>query len=226
MIFQASHQQRLSGNKDIYLFSTSSHPDTINIRSLEISFFSPQIDFSSSEYLLITSKQALKALKNYKSQDYAQKKVFCISQATAKTAKKMGLDVVAVAQGYGDTLTEILQDYPKTTHYLYLRGEVVASDFVQRCQKDGYSIEEAIVYKSECSQALLEKDFKKKSIFIFTSPSAVKCFLKTHTFPEDSLSIVIGKTTAKSLPREALYAIAPEPSIDACVALAQTYRAN
>ena len=226
MIFQVNHQQRLSGNKDIYLFSTSSHPDTINIRSLEISFFSPHIDFSLYEYLLITSKQALKALKNYQCQSYSGKKVFCISQATAKVATAMGFEVVAVAKGYGDTLTEIIKQYPKTTHYLYLRGEVVASDFVQRCQKDGYTIDEAIVYKSECSQVLLDMEFKKQSIFIFTSPSAVKCFLKTHTFPKDSLSVVIGKTTAQSLPKETLYAIAPEPNIAACVTLAQTYRAN
>ncbi len=226
MTFQASHQQLLSGNKDIYLFSTASHPDAISIPSLEIEFFKPKIDFSSYEYLLITSKQALKALENYDTQSYRDKKLFCISQATANAAKVMGLEVVSIAKGYGDSLISTLHKYPKATKYLYLRGEVVASDFVQICQTDGYSIDEAIVYKSECSKALLEMTFREQSIFIFTSPSAVQCFLKNHTLPQDSLSIVIGKTTAKSLPKETLYTIAPEPSIEACVRLAKTYQAS
>ncbi len=226
MIFQANHQQRLSGNKDIYLFSTSSHPDAISIPSLEIDFLQPKIDFSVYEYLLITSKQALKALENYDKQSYIHKKLFCISQATANAAKAMGLEVIATAKGYGDTLTEIIKQYPKTTRFLYLRGEVVASDFVQTCKNTGYHIDEAIVYKSVCAKVLLESSFKEKSIFIFTSPSAVKCFLQNHTFTQDSLNIVIGKTTAKSLPEGISYAVAPEPTIDACIALAKTYQAG
>jgi uroporphyrinogen-III synthase len=208
--------------RNIYLFSTSPHPDAISINSLEISFLHPHIDFSNYDYLIITSKQAINALKQYSNYDYQTTKALCISNATAKASKDAGIELLEVGQGYGDKLTDIIKKYPKSTRWLYLRAEVVASDFVQICQDEGYLIDEQIVYKSKCSQQIKETKISQDAILIFTSPSAVKCFLKYHTFSKKHFCIVIGKTTAKTLPKEIPYTIASEPTILACIELAKT----
>jgi len=59
------------------------------------------------------------------------------------------------------------------------------------------------------------------SILIFTSPSSVKCFLKHHTFTTKHSLIVIGTTTAKSIPNDFSYAVSPEPNIASCMRLAK-----
>jgi len=91
-----NHQQQSSGSRDfslllmrnIYLFSTSSHPDAVSINSLEITLFKPEIDFSKYDSLIVTSKQALIALKQYDFDDFHTKKLLCISKVTASTAKQ------------------------------------------------------------------------------------------------------------------------------------------
>lgn len=102
-----------------------------------------------------------------------------------------------------------------------LRGEIVASDFVQRCKEEGYTIDEAIMYKSECSQDILHARIEEDSILIFTSPSSVECFLKTHVISSLSKVIVIGKTTAKALPNNTPYILSHETSIESCIQIAQ-----
>lgn len=205
--------------RNIYLFSTSAHPDAISINSLEIALFKPEIDFSSYDYIIVTSKQALNALKQYNFNDFHTKKLLCISKATANAAKKMGLYILEVGEGYGDNLSTILKKYPKSKKWLYLRAEIIASDFAQKSQNDGYNISEITVYKSECSQMIADVNTEENSILIFTSPSSVKCFLKHHTFSSRNSIIVIGKTTAKAIPQKFSYTLAEEPTIEACLSI-------
>jgi|FLOH01.1.fsa_nt_gi uroporphyrinogen-III synthase len=208
----------------IYLFSTSAHPEAISINSLEISFLKPKIDFSNYDYLIITSKQAVNALKQYDSHDYQTKKALCISDATAESSQNAGITLLEVGEGYGDKLINIIQKYPKTTKWLYLRAQTVASDLTQICKNDGYVIDESIVYKSECSKILAKTTPEDDAILIFTSPSAVKCFLNHHMFTKEHYTVVIGKTTAKSLPEGTYHTISPEPTIASCINLAKIHQ--
>jgi len=208
--------------RTIYLFSTSSHPDAFSINSLDITLFKPEVNFSHYDYLIITSKQALNALKQYDSQEYHHTKSLCISSATAKLAQKLKISLLEVGEGYGDTLVDIIQKYPKKTKWLYLRAQVIASDFAQVCRDKGYNINEQIVYKSECATILTKITPKDDSILIFTSPSAVKCFLNHHNFTKEHSIIVIGKTTAKSLPKGVSFTISPQSTIVSCIHLANT----
>jgi len=102
-------------SKNIYLFSTSSHPDAIHINSLDITFLKPEIDFSQYDSFIITSKQASKALLQYKAEEYKDTKALCISNATAKSYEALGRDVLAVGSGYGDNLYSIIKKYPLKT---------------------------------------------------------------------------------------------------------------
>jgi len=206
--------------KPIYLFSISSHPDAISVNSLAIKFLKPSIDFSKYDYLIVTSKQTSEALKQYETQEYIDKKALCVSVASASSFESLGGTVLDTGAGYGDNLVDKIKSYPKEKKWLYLRAKVVASDFVEVCKSDGYDIDEEIVYESECSQQILDVDVEDKSILIFTSPSSLSCFLKTHKISKKSKVIVIGKTTAKAVPKEIEYILSKETTIDSCMEIA------
>jgi uroporphyrinogen-III synthase len=205
----------------VYLFSVASHPDAISINSLDITFFHPDIDFSVYDYLIITSKQAVKALSTYAGDNYKNIPALCISKESAKSYELLGGKVLERGAGYGDGLVDIIQKYPKETKWLYLRARVVASDFVQKCTDEGYRVDEKIVYASECSTAIQEVQVPEDAILIFTSPSSLECFLATHTLSKRSKVVVIGKTTAKAVPKDIEYHISEKTTIQSCIELAK-----
>ena len=208
-------------NPPIYLFSISSHPDAISINSLDITFFKPEIDFSQYDYLIITSKQASQALQQYNREDFINLPALCVSVQSAKSYENLGGKILDIGGGYGDNLVDKIRTYPKEKRWLYLRAKVVASDFVEICKKEGYNIDEVILYESNCSKAIEEAEVKNEAILIFTSPSSVKCYLQKHRFLQNQDIIVIGKTTAKALPEGVKYILSDKTSIESCIAIAK-----
>jgi len=203
----------------IYLFSISSHPNVVSVNSLQIKFLKPQIYFSKYDYLIVTSKQTSKALKQYEKSQYIDKKALCVSVASAQSYEELGTEVLDIGGGYGDNLVDKIKSYPKETKWLYLRAKVVASDFVSLCQKDGFNVDEVVVYESECSQEILDVKVEDKATLIFTSPSSLNCFLKNSSLKKSHTIIVIGKTTAKALPQDIEYTISKETTIESCIQL-------
>ena len=203
----------------VYLFSTSSHPDAISINSLKIVFFKPDIDFSKYDYFIITSKQAVKALQEYTTSAYIKKPGLCISKQSALAYENIGGSILELGRGYGDTLFELIEKYPKDTKWLYLRAKEVASDFVQRSKATGYMIDQEILYKSFCSEDISDVKVESKDTLIFTSPSSIKCFIKNKTIYPTNNVIVIGKTTASFLPSNIKYKIAEKNTIQSCIDL-------
>ncbi|MBL4730641.1 MAG: uroporphyrinogen-III synthase [Sulfurimonas sp.] len=202
----------------IYLFSTSSNPRTINVNSLEINFLKPEIDFLKYDYFILTSKQATLSLKQYK--NVQLKPALCISQLTAKSYEAIGGEVLDIGLGYGDSLERKIEKYSSSVQWLYLRAEIIASNFVQKLQKNKYSIDEKITYASKCSQEIRDIEIQDNATLIFTSPSSVKCFLKHHIINPSFKIIVIGQTTAKSLPKSSQFLISKEKTIESCLLLA------
>jgi len=211
-------------DRSIYLFSLSSHPHAFYVNSLTITFFRPNIDFFQYDYLIITSKQAVKALRQYNKSDYITKPALCISKQSAKSFEELGGSVLAVSRGYGDNLAEYIKRYPKDTKWLYLRAKVIASDFATLCREDGYKVDEKTVYASACSQEILHVTVEKNAILIFTSPSSVRCFLKNHKLLDSQKIIVIGKTTAQALPKECRYTLADETTLESCMQIAASLK--
>ncbi|MBD3796678.1 MAG: uroporphyrinogen-III synthase [Campylobacterales bacterium] len=209
-------------SKKIYLFSTSSHPETIHINSLDTKFLTPEINFSKYDHLIITSKQVALALGNYNQESYKNISALCVSQQSAKSFEKIGGQILEVGQGYGDNLEEIITHYPKNTRWIYLRAKEVASDFAFKSREKGYKVDEAIIYETFCSEAMKNANIENDAILIFTSPSSVKCYLKNHTFKKEHKIVVIGKTTAKSLPENTECVISYETTIESCIKIAKT----
>lgn len=210
--------------KKIYLFATSKHPDAISSQSLQVRFLKPQIDFRNYDYLIITSKQTIKALKQYEREDFISIPALCVSKKTADAYESFGGKVLDFGDGYGDNLVKFIEQKPKETRWLYLRAELIASSFVANCKDAGYFIDEKILYVSECAKEALEVEVEQNSILIFTSPSSIECFLKNHTIGSDAKVIVIGTTTAKALPTGIEYQISQNTSIDSCMELALSLR--
>jgi len=204
----------------IYLFSISSHSKAKSINSLSIKFLKPKINFSKYDYFIITSKQTSESLKQYKKEDYINKPALAVSTQSALSYENLGGKVLAVGGGYGDNLISKIKSYPKDTKWLYLRAKVVASDFVEICKNDGYNVDESIVYESDCSKEILECSVEDDSILIFTSPSSLNCFLKTHKLSKKNKIIVIGKTTAKAVPKCFEYIISQKTTIESCMEIA------
>lgn len=211
--------------RQIYLFATSKHPDAISSKSLEVRFLKPQIDFTKYDYLIITSKQTVKALEQYEREEFINIPALCVSVKTSASYESFGGKILDIGDGYGDNLVKNIKEKSKDKKWLYLRAESIASDFVARCKDDGYDIDEEILYVSECSNEGMEVEVKENPILIFTSPSSIECFLKTHTIEADAKVVVIGKTTAKALPDAIEYKISEKTSIDSCIEMALTLQA-
>ncbi|MCK4738208.1 MAG: uroporphyrinogen-III synthase [Sulfurimonas sp.] len=210
-------------SKNIYLFATSKSPHARSVKSLEVRFLKPTIDFSKYDYLIITSKQTVKALEQYDKKDFIDIPALCVSVKTATSYENFGGKILAIGDGYGDNLVKNIKDFSKETKWLYLRAELIASDFVQRSQNDGYDIDEEILYVSQCSKEILDVRVDDDSTLIFTSPSSIECFLKNNTIHSDAKIVVIGKTTASSLPKGVEYQISEKTSVDSCIELALSF---
>ncbi|MCW8894648.1 MAG: uroporphyrinogen-III synthase [Sulfurimonas sp.] len=206
--------------KQIYLFATSKSEHAKSIKSLEVRFLKPKIDFSKYDYLIITSKQTVKALEQYDKKDFINIPALCVSVKTATAYENIGGKILDIGDGYGDNLVKNIKDFPKDTKWLYLRAQLIASDFVQRSKNDGYDIDEEIGYVSECSKEILDVRVNDDSTLIFTSPSSIECFLKNNTINPNSKVIVIGSTTADSLPDGIEYLTSEKTSIESCIELA------
>ncbi len=210
----------MSSLKPIYLFATSTHPKTINIKSLELTVLHPAIDFTNYDYLILTSKQTIKALLSYDKNDFIHLEAICVSQKTAKLYQEIGGVVAGIGDGYGDSLLNLITQRPKDKKWLYLRGESIASDFAVQAKDAGFLVDEQILYKSGCSQEILAVRVEKEATLIFTSPSAVSCFLKNNSLAPTNNIVVIGTTTAKALPDGVIYTISDTTAIESCVDLA------
>lgn len=192
--------------KPIYLFSATPYPDVIHINSLDFTFFQPYIEFSKYDFLILTSKKAVDALGFYDKKEYINIPALCISEFTEEYYKSVGGKILYVGNGLGSDLISVIDSYKKDKKGLYLRAKEIAGD--------GFNIDEAIVYESRCSNEILSFRLNdEECTLIFTSPSSVRCFLKNNTISYNSKVIVIGKTTAKSLPNGVKYMIPKKNSI-------------
>jgi len=202
--------------KKVYLFSATPNNKALHVNTLDFDFFQPQIDFSKYNFLILTSKKAVDALQFYKKEDYINIPALCISKFTKEYYESFDGKILAVGNGIGSDLNEVIYTYPKETKWLYLRAKEIASDALH--------VESKIVYESRCSDEILNFRLEdKNAILIFTSPSSVRCFLKNNSLHVEQKVIVIGTTTAKALPRKSNYEIADKTSIISCLELASKF---
>ena len=210
--------------RKIYLFSLtpSTSTDVIHIPTLEVEFFQQDIDFKEYDFIILTSKQAINYLLNYHDKkDFLDKKALCVSKKTATFYKDIGGDVLTNSGNYGNELVDIIKRY-KDKRWLYLRANEVANDFTATLKNEDFFIDEKIVYETRCTKELKNYTFEDDAIYIFTSPSTVKCFLRYHHIKDTNTLIAIGKTTANVLKDFKNVITSQNQSVKDCIDLAKS----
>ena len=203
----------------IFLFSKTAHPDVNHIPILVSSYFQPLIDFSSYDFMIATSKETLNALEIIG--DWKALPVLAISESTANLVKSLGGKVLGIADGNGESISELVKKKYKHLKILYPHAKVTAYDMEAVMNKDNIKVDSFIVYETSCSKAK-RVALPSDAICIFTSPSSVNCFLKNYTFLPTYKVVCIGETTASALPKHIDYVLSEKTSVESTISMANS----
>ena len=201
----------------IYLLSPLKKEGIFSLPMISFNIVASKIDFSFSDMLMFTSKQAVvtadnidKSWKNYPS--------IAIGSATKNKIEEMGGEVVYHPKHfYGKNLANDIKSYFLDKNILYLRPKDVSFDSKSYLEKCGIDLREQIIYKTSCVEYLKTQKPKKGAIIIFTSPSTINCFFRNFKWDSSYLAILIGHATKEHLPKECAYEVADTPLIDSCI---------
>ncbi len=202
----------------VYILSSTPVEGAKNLAVIRQRFFDLAIDFLSYDYLIFTSKNGVIAAQRI-SQDWKRVPSIVIGQATAQMVERLGGQVAFVASKfYGEELAkEIRQHFDPKKRYLFLRPKVVSSDLKELLEE--FSLEERIVYETQCVECGELEAPKRGAIIIFSSPSTVSCFFRCLSWDESYLAYALGKKTAAALPRDIEYRLCRGKTLQECVDL-------
>ena len=209
-------------SRAIYLLSPTPREETIALPVIDFTVTAGTIDFSTSDTLLFTSKQAVITADKI---DLSWKNYPCIAigPATKKQIEDLGGKVIYHPRSfYGETLSQDISKFFRELKLLYLRPKEVSFDSKGFLEKEGITLQEQIIYETSCIKYAPEDKPLKDAIIIFTSPSTIHCFLKNFGWDESYTAVVIGKATKVHLPVDAEYVVADEPLISSCIKKAYT----
>lgn len=208
-------------SKAIYLLSPTPKEGTIALPIIDFAITASYIDFSHSDTLMFTSKQAVVTADKI---DSSWKNYPCVAigPATKKQIEDLGGKVIYYPKSfYGETLSHDISQFFRDKKLLYLRPKEISFDSKGFLEKEGITLQEQITYETSCIQYSSEEKPLKNAIIIFTSPSTIHCFLKNFEWDESYTAVVIGKATKVHLPVDAEYVVADEPLINACIVKAK-----
>ena len=169
--------------------------------------------------MIFTSKNAVYSLDSF-NKDWKKVDSYAIAPKTANVIEKMGGKVNFTGiTSHGDEFAQELITLLKNKKVLYIKALKTVSNLVKILKENDILVDELITYQTSCKKS--NSSLKDNSVFIFTSPSSVECFFKQYQWKNNYKAIVIGKTTAKYLPKEVNYTISSETSIDECINLAR-----
>lgn len=205
----------------IYLLSPLKKEGTCSLPMISFRKIAKEIDFSGSEILMFTSKQAVVSA-NAIDENWKNYPCIAIGAATKKKIEALGGQVIYAPEDfYAQTLSEDIVARFAEKKLLYLRPKEVSFNSKSYLAKRGIVLEEQIIYETFCVQYALEDKPKKNAIIIFTSPSTIKCFFKNFEWDNSYRAVLIGEATKKHLPKHCKCVVAYEPLIDSCVKTAQ-----
>ena len=203
----------------IYLLSNQKYPDVENLEVFHIEYIKSDIDLSSYDALIFTSKNAVYSLNSF-NQNWKNIDSYSIAPKTAQTIKELDGKVVFTGiTSHGNEFAQELITLLKNKKVLYIKALKTVSNLVEILRNNEILIDELVTYKTSCKKSNIS--LEDNSIFIFTSPSSVECFFNQYSWKDSYKAIVIGKTTAVYLPKEVEYTISSTTSVDECVNLAK-----
>ncbi|MEA3513251.1 MAG: uroporphyrinogen-III synthase [Campylobacterota bacterium] len=202
---------------NIYILSDKKVDGAINLPVFKIDHIRKNIDFSSYDALVITSKNAIYSIESF-DKSWREIPTYAIAKQTANTIEKFGGNLKFIgSSGHGDQFAKELIPKLKGKKVLYPRAFKVVSNLVDILNKNGVVCEESIVYETVCKDDIEDIKLVDKSIIIFSSPSTVNCFLENFIWDDSFRAICIGDTTAKYLPSYIKPIISDITSLNSCV---------
>ncbi len=197
---------------NIYILSDKKVEGAINLPVFKINFIKQNIDFSSYDALIFTSKNALYSLEYY-NENWKAIPSYAIAPMTANIISELNGNLVFTGvTNHGDEFALEIQEELKGKKVLYLRGSKVVSNLIKTLQCD-----DKIIYESVCKENSQDLKPPKNSIIIFSSPSTIKCFLDNYDWDISYKAISIGQTTAKYFPEYIIPQISDATSLISCV---------
>ncbi len=202
----------------IYILSDKKVNGATNLPTLQINFLKQTINFLSYDALIFTSKNALYALDKLYDNSWKTIPSYAIAPKTAQIINNLDGNLAFTGiTNHGDLFAQELIPLLKNKKVLYLRGSKVVSSLVHRLNTNDIVCDEVVVYQSDCKIYKNKPTLPKNSIFIFSSPSTIECFLKNFIWDDSFKAISIGKTTAKYFPSYINYTISDTTSLESCV---------
>ena len=203
----------------IYLLSNQKYENVVSLEVFQIKHIKSEINLSSYDALVFTSKNAVYSLNSY-NKDWKKKPSYVIAPKTAEVIKELGGQIAFIGvTSHGNEFAQELIEVLQNKKVLYVKALKTVSNLVGILKDNKIQLDELISYETSCKKSNIV--LEDNSIFIFTSPSSVECFFKQYSWKDSYKAIVIGKTTAKYLPKNINYTMTSETSIDECVNLAK-----
>lgn len=204
----------------IYLLNDQKYQDIENLDVFGIEYIPSNIDLSTYDALIFTSKNAIYSLDSF-NKIWKNIPAYAIAPKTANIIEKLGGKLVFTGEtSHGDEFANELILKLKDKKVLYIKALKTISNLVEILKTNQIDIEELVTYKTSCKKSNIV--LEDNSIFIFTSPSSVECFFKQYAWNNTYKAIVIGKTTANYLPANINYKISSITSIEECIKLAKS----
>lgn len=207
----------------IYLVGLKQDKNITQIIVNKIIFNTFNIDFSKYNSVIITSKNAIKALEFNNIKIAKHIKIFSIGLSTTKYLKKLSYDVFYTGcSGHSSEFKYEILDKLKG-RVLYLKAKDIKSKLDEFLLFKNIDIDCIDVYENiDCK---CEFKINKEDILIFLAPSGVKSFFCKNKAIIDSEQrlICIGRSTENELKKytkNKIY-IPQYPNIDECIKLAK-----
>lgn len=114
--------------------------------------------------LIVTSARSLTIFSHTSA--FLQKPIWCVGNKTASMAKKLGFEVIYMANNSAEELCQMIMSKtkPETEKFLHICGESLHYDIVQTLQNNGYQAEKCILYKT-----IPVKRFSEEILKLFVS---------------------------------------------------------
>ena len=109
------------------------------------------IDLAGAQALIVTSRNALRALSSRRELGEARKlPLFAVGEATARAAQGLGFAEVVKGPGTAAGLAELIGDQlaPERGPLVHLAGETLAFDLKSVLEAKGFSLRQAVLYRA------------------------------------------------------------------------------
>ncbi|WP_055411253.1 uroporphyrinogen-III synthase [Nonlabens sp. YIK11] len=159
------------------------HYDILKTETLKV-----DLSLNNLAHVIITSKNALRALQPYQKQVDS---VYCVGSSTAQALENMSIKPRIVASNAAELAMQLIYTLPNM-QFTYLCGDHRRDELPDLFKSHKITLKEVIVYKS----AIVHKSFDRIfAAVLFYSPRGVYAFAKANKH-QPQCSICIGETTA------------------------------